>query len=91
MVGGINLPSPQQTFLITLSGKFCGHELSLLCAAAYFATSKKVSLKFSTDDGEGDNFVKLTLEKSQIITSQFSRKRYQNLNILEISSFCSVT
>ena len=37
------------------------------------------------NEGAGDNFLGLTLEKSQILKSQLSRKKEQNLEILQIS------
>ena len=43
-------------------------------SATYYRTFNKVSLKYFTKVGEGDNFPRLTLSKSQILESQFSRK-----------------
>ena len=37
------------------------------------------------NEGAGDNFLGLTLEKSQILKSQLSRKKEHKLNVLQIS------
>ena len=37
------------------------------------------------NEGAGDNFLGLTLEKSQILKSQLSPKKEHKLNILQIS------
>ena len=39
------------------------------------ATSQKVLLKCFENEGTGDNFQELTLEKSQILKFQLSRKK----------------
>ena len=44
---------------------------------------------FLKNEGAGDNFLGLTLEKLQILNSQLSQGKEQNLNILQIS-FVSV-
>ena len=46
---------------------------------------KKFHLNILRNEGAGDNFLGLTLEKSQILKSQLSRKKEHRLNILQIS------
>ena len=46
---------------------------------------KKFHLKFLKNEGAGDNFLRLTVEKSQILKAQLSRKKEHKLNILQIS------
>ena len=46
---------------------------------------KKFHLNILKNEGAGDNFLGLTLEKSQILKSQLSRKKEHKLNILQIS------
>ena len=46
---------------------------------------KKFHLNILKNEGAGDNFLGLTLEKSQIFKSQLSRKKERKLNILQIS------
>ena len=42
---------------------------------AYFANCQKVSWKYFENEGVEDTFLRLTLERSQILKSQLSRKR----------------
>ena len=46
---------------------------------------KKFLKNILKNEGAGDNFLGLTLEKSQILKSQLSRKKERKLNILQIS------
>ena len=46
---------------------------------------KKFHENILKNEGAGDNFLGLTLEKSQILKSQLSRKEERKLNILQIS------
>ena len=46
---------------------------------------KKFLPNFVKNEGAGDNFLGLTLAKSQILKSQLSRKKEQKWNILQIS------
>ena len=45
---------------------------------------KKFHENILKNEGAGDNFLGLTLEKSQILKSQLSRKKERKLNILQI-------
>ena len=46
---------------------------------------KKFHRNILKNEGVGDNFLGLTLEKSKILKSQLSRKKERKLNILQIS------
>ena len=46
---------------------------------------KKFHWNVLKNEGAGDDFLGLTLEKSQILKSQLSRKKERKLNILQIS------
>ena len=45
---------------------------------------KKFHENILKNEGAGDNFLGLTLKKSQILKSQLSRKKERKLNILQI-------
>ena len=46
---------------------------------------KKFHQNIMKNEGAGDNFLELTLEKLQILKSHLSRKKVHKLNILQIS------
>ena len=46
---------------------------------------KRIHPNIFKNEGAGDNFLGLTLAKSQVLKSQLSRKKEQKWNILQIS------
>ena len=79
------MPPYRKFFSITLSGEGLWR-LNFLTLCYYLLWNfSKTFNRFLTTEGEGDNFLGLILERSQILRTQFLRKKLEDVNILEIS------